>query len=669
MRGPSIMFMGALGALAVACGGSSTTGAHDGGAGTGAAAGAAGAGGSGATSGSGGSGATGGSSGASGSGGTSGSAGSSGSGGASGSSGASGTGGSGGSDGGSAPSGKIDLLFMIDNSASMSDKQSVLAESVGALVSRLVNPICVAPDGTPGATPSSPDAPCAAGTSREFLPVADIHVGVISSSLGGHGATICDPGWGQYNPTQDEHAHLIGKTRQGVQSYNNTGFLAWDPGAKDTPPGASNAAAFTQDFADMVTAAGEIGCGFEAQLEAWYRFLIDPDPPDTISKGASGTTEASGTDVELLAERAAFLRADSLLSIVMITDENDCSVADAGLGWLVGYDNNLPRPTSACAQNPNDKCCHSCGVSDPAGCAHDPICDSSPTLAYAEDSLNLRCFDQKRRFGIATDPSHPEAGLLYPTQRYSNALKRAVICPQHPDLACGPSDTGVANPIYSDLSGSGVTPRGPDQVFLTGIVGVPWQDIATAATLGDASRLQYMTAQQLAAAGRWDVIVGDPASYTQPTDPMMHESIDPRTGTNPITSDPVAPTSAGPLANPINGHEFTIASRDDLQYACIFRLATPKDCTNTGVPCDCATGIAGDKPLCQDPATGQPAATPTQFFAKGYPGLRELEVLKEVGDNAIVASICPKITDATNPDHGYNPALGAIVERIKAGLY
>src|SRR6188508_1038129 len=44
---------------------------------------------------------------------------------------------------------KIDLLFMIDNSISMADKQAILAEAVPVLVSRLVTPICVDADGNP----------------------------------------------------------------------------------------------------------------------------------------------------------------------------------------------------------------------------------------------------------------------------------------------------------------------------------------------------------------------------------------------------------------------------------------------------------------------------------------------------------------------------------------
>src|SRR5262245_29014157 len=40
---------------------------------------------------------------------------------------------------------KIDLLFMIDNSSSIADKQQILAETVPDLVTRLVDPVCIDP--------------------------------------------------------------------------------------------------------------------------------------------------------------------------------------------------------------------------------------------------------------------------------------------------------------------------------------------------------------------------------------------------------------------------------------------------------------------------------------------------------------------------------------------
>ena len=44
---------------------------------------------------------------------------------------------------------KIDLLFMIDNSISMADKQAILGDAVGSLANRLVTPVCVDGMGNP----------------------------------------------------------------------------------------------------------------------------------------------------------------------------------------------------------------------------------------------------------------------------------------------------------------------------------------------------------------------------------------------------------------------------------------------------------------------------------------------------------------------------------------
>ncbi len=62
---------------------------------------------------------------------------------------------------------KIDLLFMIDNSGSMSDKQLVLQEAVPDLVKRLVSPSCIAADGTRGTPQDDPTKGCAKGLIRE----------------------------------------------------------------------------------------------------------------------------------------------------------------------------------------------------------------------------------------------------------------------------------------------------------------------------------------------------------------------------------------------------------------------------------------------------------------------------------------------------------------------
>src|SRR2546428_793175 len=129
-----------------------------------------------------------------------------------------------------------------------------------------------------------------------------------------------------------------------------------------------------------------------------------------------------------------------------------------------------------------------------------------------------------------------------------------------------------------------------------------------------------------------------------PLDPLMIESPTPRTGVT---------------ANPINGHEWNPG--DDLQYACSFKLPVPQ-------PGACsAEDIAAQNPLCQDDATGQ--YTTTRYRAKGYPGVRELSVLKGVGDQGIVASVCPAdLSDPTSQAYGYRPAIGAIIDRVKQRL-
>src|SRR3954470_5438843 len=79
---------------------------------------------------------------------------------------------------------KIDLLLMIDNSRSMADKQQILADAVPDLVKGLVIPKCVDPNDPTRAAPTQPTDPredCEIGFKREFEPVVDIHIGIITS--------------------------------------------------------------------------------------------------------------------------------------------------------------------------------------------------------------------------------------------------------------------------------------------------------------------------------------------------------------------------------------------------------------------------------------------------------------------------------------------------------
>jgi len=570
---------------------------------------------------------------------------------------------------------KIDLLFMIDNSISMSDKQAILADAVPLLVQRLVTPICVRScakadnctpaqekDGIPTMGNADATGKCASG-SPEFNPIKDIHVGVITSSLGSHGAAgakdVC------VSAEDNDHAHLLGSVRMGLTTYENQGFLKWDTTKppKYTPAGDADAMTFGAKFTEMVKSSGENGCGYEASLEAWYRFLIDPEPPGDVTVPAgTSTAVVANQDATVLAQRAAFLRPDSLVAIVMLSDENDCSIQDEGYGWLIARAAPMYRSTSQCAANSNDKCCQSCAeTAANNGCpaiASDSECAKGTMLAAADDDLNLRCWQQKRRFGFE---------LLYPTARYSEGLRNPLVQNRAGQF--------VGNPLFA--ASNGKTPRDKGLVFLAGIVGVPWQDIADADSLTGAG-LRYLTEAELESQGRWATILGTSNVGTNdapipPTDPLMIEQPGERTGTNPITMDALVPsTSTNPRANPINGHEQANMGNRDLQYACIFPLSKAITCDQAAFDmdkgCDCYDeDLVYNRPLCQPPGGG--AASITQSFAKAYPGTRHLQVMKEFKDNSIVASICPKIVDdKTKADYGYNPAVKAIIDRLKEAL-
>jgi hypothetical protein len=574
-----------------------------------------------------------------------------GSGGTGGSSG-SGSGGTGGTIPVAKEANKVDLLLMIDNSISMADKQVVMVEALPNLLKAFTTPP-VGSDGQP-----------------IFAPVNDIHFGVITSSIGSHGGDICSESSAGFNPTQNDHAHLLGAVRTGLVSHQSQGFLWWDPlGANG---GESDSATLIANFQSHIQAAGEQGCGYEASLESWYRFLIDPEPPLTVSSNG-GITTLEGIDDTLLQQRKNFLRPDSLVIIVMLTDENDCSIADTGQNWIFaqasggGGPFHLPYGTTACESDPNSPCCRSCAsTASPApGCAetfNDNNCQLG-SMDDLSDHLNLRCWDQKRRFGI---------DALYPTRRYVDGLTKPLVPNRNGDL--------VANPLFTDLTG-GSQVRALNNVLFVPIVGVPWQDIATPDSLSGTG-LTYMSSAEIAAQGRWDWLI--PRCKTpgpdgvcdvwdladQPDDPFMIESVSPRSGVNPATNTSVAPPSAPPSASPINGHDYNIPLNNDLQYACIFELSEPRDCTTVppGTGCDCdndSDPSGAQSPLCQQ--TDGSYGT-LQRFAKAYPGTRQLQVAKDLGTNAVLGSACPKTLGPANPAHAYIPVVNAIARELSGRL-
>lgn len=564
-----------------------------------------------------------------------------------------------------APPTKLDLLLVVDNSASMADKQAVMAAAIPDLIRNLAVPPCVTPQGAPVARQN--DESCPAGSAPEFEALSDMQVGVITTSLGSAGGETegnCD------NEESQDMAHLLPTRPRARQITSDRGVLSWKKG-QDTGD-------LIDQVRSLITLAGESGCGGESSLEAWYRFLIDPTPytklvlspcpnnPDDRTCAAR-ELDAEGkpaVDTELLAQRATFLRPDSLVAIVMLTDENDCSLREHPRAWVLGEATNMWRGSAACDANPNSECCLPCGTLNPPTQCLDgqnttlPGCNENDGL-YSEsldDQPNLRCYDQKRRFGI---------DFLQPTTRYVHALRSTELCFGRADNApdgCKPSER-TKNPLFAQ---SGAFARtNPDSVILVGILGVPWQDVAVSSD--PSQRLTYLPAVGTSghAGINWPWLLPSPEQ-----DPLLKESVLPRQGINPATGVALAPPGSPRYANPINGHEHANLARDELQFACIFPLPEgERTCdSSNGFSCDCdASSSAEDgNPLCQAADNSFGA---TQYFAKAYPGTRALEVLSGVGDSAVVASICAKeMTDDQAPDYGYRPAMQAIVDKVKTKL-
>jgi hypothetical protein len=562
---------------------------------------------------------------------------------------------------------KIDLLLMVDNSASMADKQRILADAVPDIVDGLVRPRCVDKKTRQStgvrAEPTKPDnLACPAGAEPAFPPITDMHIGVISSSLGGMGSSQCSPATGRHN---DDAAHLLARGANGdVRAAGDLHFLAWYPDVEKNHdkvrhpqppvPPLGTIADLGTAFRDLIVGVGQTGCGLEAQLESVYRFLTQPDPWTSIALSGSSASYGPKNEVdeELLRQRAAFLRPDSLVAVVVLTDEDDSSpdpLSFRGTGWQFMQPDPLPRATAACEDDPSSEQCTSCAfVSGAQGC-------SPPTYASNEDVLNVRFQHMKQRFGV--DPQ-------FPVQRYVDALTstRVPLRDKEHDPAGNYSPAaGCTNPLFAahlptsadeELCNLPRGPRTPGLVYFALIGGVP--------------NALLPRGEAIDAKIDWTKILGsDPARWDESgMDPHMIQSTAARPG--------LPPPSSNDAADPVSGREWTTGG-NDLQFACTFDLyersehgAVPvrRACTEpdrSTVGCDCDG--TKDAPLCD------PADRSVQVRGKAYPTRRPLMVAKALGEQGVVASLCPaQLTAPDADDYGYRPAVRSITARLERSL-
>lgn len=166
----------------------------------------------------------------------------------------------------------LDLIFVIDDSGSMKEEQESLAANFSEFIGVL--------DGVEGGLPN-------------------LHVGIVSTNVGG--------------PVQsDDNCAGNGDSGRFINSPRVRGdcsgpsesfFVDVDDGVGGRQ---KNFSGELSDAFGCVAELGIDGCGFEQPLEALDRALANP----------------ANTD---------FLRPDSLLAVVFITDEDDCSMHDDSL--------------------------------------------------------------------------------------------------------------------------------------------------------------------------------------------------------------------------------------------------------------------------------------------------------------------------------------------------
>lgn len=590
---------------------------------------------------------------------------------------------------------KIDLVLSVDNSGSMGDKQAFLAKAVPLLVKRFITPRCV-PKGRGVADDTKL---CAAEEDVEYHPIEDIHVAVVTSSLGGFGSSsFC---LRDAKRADDDRGLPIRRALdEGGKAVDirmeKSGFLAWLPPTEKnaSKPKPENPYSDEKDLgtaiASLVRGAGERGCGFEAQLESVYRFLVQPDPWESIVV-ESDHARYQGIANDVLAARKDFLRSDSLVAVIMLTDEDDSSVdplSIGGTGWAFMREDRAPRATSICATNPASPDCTSCAFGKNEGLPaaqrkrinEDPSClENGGVYLAADDSTNVRFHRMKQRFGV--DPQ-------YPLQRYVSGFTAPIVPHRLGEHELGSGEyvgnvnglMGCTNPLFAKtLPTAGIAlsdekslqaanaggkldwcklPRSDERdeslVFFAVVGGVPNELLHFDPSDPEKSELTEED---------WVKIVGkDPTKYDDGgLDIRMLQATTPRPGRRAEGAD-------APVDDPLNtDHRDYKTGGHDLEYACTFPLPESMQRTPTSPNDPTSDCLANsDAPLCGG-TTDKPRK---QIRAKAYPTLRELAVARLLGTRGIAASLCPRQIDGKEDDalYGYNPAVAAIANRLGSTL-
>jgi len=167
----------------------------------------------------------------------------------------------------------LDLLFVVDNTSTMGDKQPALEYGLQRLLSHL-----------------------------EFVRggVPDLHVGVVSTDMGVGDNPVPGCTFAGDAGTLQNAPRLLGCTAPAGRFLRDYA----DGSERDTNFGDES----LPEAFSCIAQLGTDGCGFEQPLEAMRKALDRSNP-----------------------ENNGFMRTDAALGIVFMTDEDDCSVYDAGM--------------------------------------------------------------------------------------------------------------------------------------------------------------------------------------------------------------------------------------------------------------------------------------------------------------------------------------------------
>lgn len=185
--------------------------------------------------------------------------------------------------------GAVDLLFVIDDTASMGPAQALAAAQLPALVTALATGDLDG-DGT-----------------IETQPLADFQVGVLSTDYGdgGYETSPACTARGDDGLLRDFSG---GGSAACMRAF--PAFLAFDP--------SSDPAALAADLV-CLAAVGTSGCILEQPLESSLAALTPAGSPVRFRVGELGRGDL---------ENRGFLREGSILVVIVLTDEDDCSIAD-----------------------------------------------------------------------------------------------------------------------------------------------------------------------------------------------------------------------------------------------------------------------------------------------------------------------------------------------------